>query len=295
MISKELIKKVRRIQITTTKKVTDVFAGRYHSVFKGAGMEFDEVREYMPGDEIRSIDWNVTARMGHPFVKKFVEERELTIMILLDVSMSCRFGTSSRLKSDLAAEISSVFAFSAIQNNDRVGAMLFTDKVERFIPPRKGVKHVLRVVREALENKPQGTKTDINNVLEHLNRVTKRRVITFIISDFFADDYKKMLSVTNKRHDVIAVTISDPAEHELPNVGMINFHDAETGEPKLIDTSSKKNRQNYISQSLRLAKERKEIFRSCKVDNIEIDTVTPYVQPLMRFFKLRERRLIRGR
>ncbi len=295
MISKDLIKKVRRIQITTTKKVTDVFAGRYHSVFKGVGMEFDEVREYMPGDEIRAIDWNVTARMGHPFIKKFVEERELTIMLLLDVSMSQRFGTKERLKSDLAAELCSVFAFSAIQNNDRVGAMLFTDKVERFIPPRKGVKHVLRVIREALENKPQGTKTDINKALEYLNRIIKRRVITFIISDFFSDNYKKMLSVTNKRHDVIAVTISDPVEKEIPDVGIMNFYDAETGQIKLVDTSNAENRKIYLKDAAKLAKERKEIFRSCKVDNIEIDTVAPYIQPLMRFFKLRERRLIRGR
>jgi uncharacterized protein (DUF58 family) len=295
MVSKDIIKRVRRIQITTTKKVTDVFAGRYHSVFKGLGMEFDEVREYMPGDEIRSIDWNVTARMGHPYIKKFVEERELTIMLLLDTSMSCRFGTAGRLKSDLAAELASVFAFSAIQNNDRVGAMMFTDRVEKFIPPRKGSKHVLRVVREALQNKPAGTKTDLNFVLEHLNRVSKRRTIAFIISDFFTADFKKMLSVTNKRHDVIAVTINDPAEHELPNAGIVKLHDAETGERALVDTSNSRVRKSYAEQAQSVASARKAIFRSCKVDNIEISTDTSYIEPLMRFFKLRERRLVRGR
>jgi uncharacterized protein (DUF58 family) len=293
MIPKEIIKKVRRIQITTSRKVTDVFAGQYQSVFKGAGIEFDEVREYFPGDDIRSIDWNVTARTGFPHVKKFVEERQLTIMILLDVSLSCRFGTVNSIKSDLAAELCSIIAFSAIQNDDKVGMLTFTDRVEKFIPPRKGLKHVLRVIREALYNKPAGYKTDLNNVLEHLNRVTKRRTITFIISDFFATDFKKTLAITNKRHDVIAVTITDPAELRLPDAGIAKLHDAETGEPYIVDTSDPAVRKAYEERCERLVAERKELFHSAKVDNIDIMTDRSYIEPLIQFFKMRERRFIR--
>ena len=294
MIPKDVIKRLRRIQITTSRKVTDVFAGQYQSVFKGAGMEFDEVREYTPGDEIRSIDWNVTARMGHPFIKKFVEERKLTIMVLLDVSMSCRFGTQNRAKSDLAAELCSVIAFSAIKNNDKVGMLTFTDRVEKFVPPRKGLKHVLRVVREALYNEPAGQGTDINNVLEYLHRVNKRRTITFIISDFIAPDFKKLLSITNKRHDVIAVTITDPAELELPNAGVVRMHDAETSEPYVIDTSHPTIRKYYGNHSKRFSTWRGRLFRSVNVDSINLRTDRSYMEPLTRFFKMRERRLVRG-
>ena len=295
MIPKEVISKIRRIQITTTRKVTDVFAGQYQSVFKGVGMEFDEVRQYMPGDEIRSIDWNVTARMGHPYVKKFVEERELTIMILLDVSMSCRFGTVGRVKSELAAELCSVIAFSAIQNNDKVGMLTFTDRVEKFVPPRKGVRHVLRVVREAIYNTPEGTGTDINEVLEYLNRVSTRRTITFLVSDFFAPDFKKTLSITNKRHDVIAVTITDPAEIALPKAGIVKLHDAETGAPFEVDTSDPALRKAYEQRAADLVSKRTGVFRSTGVDNIDILTNLSYVEPLIRFFKMRERRLRGGR
>ncbi len=290
MIPKEIINKIKRIQITTSRKVTDVFAGQYQSVFKGLGMEFDEVREYLPGDEIRSIDWNVTARMGHPYIKKFVEERELTIMILLDVSMSCRFGTAGRIKSELAAELCSVIAFSAIQNHDKVGMLTFTDNIEKFIPPRKGVRHVLRVIREAIYNKPEGRGTDVNKVLEYLNRVTTRRTITFVISDFFAEDFKKTLSITNKRHDVIAVSVSDPAELELPKAGIAKLHDAETGSPYVIDTSNSSIRKLYESKTRATAEARHEVFRSVGVDNIDIRTDESYVQPLIRFFRMRERR-----
>ena len=262
-------------------------------MFKGAGIEFDEVREYFPGDDIRSIDWNVTARTGFPHVKKFVEERQLTIMILLDVSLSCRFGTVNSIKSDLAAELCSIIAFSAIQNDDKVGMLTFTDRVEKFIPPRKGLKHVLRVIREALYNKPAGYKTDLNNVLEHLNRVTKRRTITFIISDFFATDFKKTLAITNKRHDVIAVTITDPAELRLPDAGIAKLHDAETGEPYIVDTSDPAVRKAYEERCERLVDERKELFHSAKVDNIDIMTDCSYIEPLIQFFKMRERRFIR--
>jgi uncharacterized protein (DUF58 family) len=293
MIPKEIIRKIRRIQITTSRKVTDVFAGQYQSVFKGLGMEFDEVREYLPGDEIRSIDWNVTARMGHPYIKKFVEERQLTIMILLDVSMSCRFGTAGRAKSELAAELCSVIAFSAIQNNDKVGMLTFTDRVEKFIPPRKGVRHVLRVIREALYNEPQGNMTDVNNALEYLNGVTTRRTITFVVSDFFAPNFKKTLTITNKRHDVIAATIIDPAELELPKAGIVKLHDAETGAPFMIDTSDPQTWNFYKDHAEKLAERRRALFRSASVDNIIIRTDQSYVEPLIRFFRMRERRLVR--
>jgi uncharacterized protein (DUF58 family) len=293
MIPKEVIAKIRRIQITTSRKVTDVFAGKYQSVFKGAGMEFDEVRQYLPGDDIRSIDWNVTARTGQPHIKKFVEERELTIMILLDVSMSCRYGALGRIKSELAAEICSVIAFSAIQNNDKVGMMTFTDRVEKFIPPRKGVRHVLRVVREGLYNKPGGTGTDIRNALEQLNRGTTRRTITFIVSDFFDSGYKKTLSVTNKRHDVIAVSITDPSEIDLPAAGMVKLHDAETGKDFVVDTSDPSARGLYRRLSGKVMKEREDIFKSVGVDNIDIRTDRSYVDPLIRFFRKREKRMAR--
>jgi uncharacterized protein (DUF58 family) len=291
MIPKEVIKKIRRIQITTSRKVTDVFAGKYQSVFKGAGMEFDEVRNYNPGDEIRSIDWNVTARMGHPFVKKFVEERELTIMILLDVSMSEKYGTSGKLKSELAAELCSVIAFSATQNNDKVGMITFTDRVERFIPPKKGLRHVLRVIREGLYNEPQGKGTDIKNVLEHLNRVSTRRTITFLISDFIDKGYGKTLAIINKRHDVIAVSISDPSETALPRSGMVRFEDAETGKVFVVDTSSGEAADHYGRSAAKFIKERSAIFRDAGVDNVDVYTNGSYVEPLIRFFRKRKKRM----
>jgi uncharacterized protein (DUF58 family) len=293
MIPKEVISKIRRIQITTSRKVTDVFAGQYLSVFKGVGMEFDEVRQYNPGDEIRSIDWNVTARTGQPFIKKFVEERELTIMILLDVSRSCRFGTMGRVKSELAAELCSVIAFSAIKNSDKVGMITFTDGIEKYIPPRKGVRHVLRVTREAIYNTPKGGGTDINSVLEYLNRVTTRQTITFIVSDFYAPDFQKTLSITGKRHDIVAVTITDPAELRLPDAGIVKLHDAETGTPYMIDTADPKTRRVYEERALRMDLERRQIFRSAGVDNINIRTDESYVEPLIRFFRMRERRMRR--
>jgi len=291
MINKETLKKIRRIQITTSRMVTDVFAGQYKSIFKGKGMEFDEVREYQPGDEIRSIDWNVTARMGHPYVKKFVEERELNIMLLLDKSGSSYFGTSTQLKSSLAAEICSVLAFSAIQNNDKIGLIVFTDRIEKFVPPRKGRKHVLRVIREALYFKPGGKGTDIAGAIRYLNRVTKRRTVAFVISDFYAPDYKIPLSIANKRHDIIAVTITDPLELELPDVGMVKLEDAETGSVFSVDTSKFHVRKSYRADSLRRFDQRKTLFRSVGVDNIDIRTNVPYFTTLLKFFKMRERRL----
>ena len=291
MIPKEILKQVRRIQITTSRMVTDVFAGQYQSVFKGSGMEFDEVREYQPGDEIRSIDWNVTARTGHPYVKKFVEERELTVMLLLDMSLSCSFGTVKQLKSRLAAEICSLLAFSAIQNNDKVGLIIFTDRIEKFVPPRKGLSHVLRVIREALYFKPKGSGTNIKAALEYLGKVTTRKTVTFIISDFYNPAFKKDLSITNKRHDTIAVTITDPLEIELPNIGIIKLDDPETGESRLIDTSRAALRKDYHKNSLQRFHERKKLFQSINVDSIDIRTDIPYSKTLIAFFKMRERRI----
>ncbi|MFH1441969.1 MAG: DUF58 domain-containing protein [Candidatus Omnitrophota bacterium] len=291
MIPKEILKNIRRIQITTSRMVTDVFAGQYQSVFKGKGIEFEEVREYLPGDEIRSIDWNVTARMNHPYVKKFVEERELTVMLLLDMSASSFFGTVNKLKMQIAAEICSILAFSAIRNNDKVGFMAFTDKVEKFVPPRKGIQHVLRVVREALYFKPHGKGTDINAVLDYLNHVTRRKTVTFIISDFYSSGFKNKLSVANKRHDIVAVTITDPKELELPDIGIVQLQDPETDREFLVDTSNTKLRAQYLDNARGKFKEREKLFHSVGMDSIDIRTDTPYSQNLIKFFKARERRI----
>jgi uncharacterized protein (DUF58 family) len=290
MIPKEVLKNVRRIQITTSRLVSDVFSGQYHSVFKGKGMEFDEVREYLPGDEIRSIDWNVTARMGHPFIKKFVEERELTVMLLLDMSASSHFGTVRQLKIKLAAEICSCLAFSAIKNNDRVGLIIFTDRVEKFVPPRKGTAHVLRVIREALYFKPQGAKTDLGAALDYLNKVVARKAVTFIISDFFAPPFKKKLTVVNKRHDIVAITVTDPREMELSDMGLVELYDPETQRPYCVDTSDKGIRLKFAQDAVRRARERNTLFRSVNVDCIDVRTDVPYAQSLFRFFRERERR-----
>jgi len=291
MIPKEVLKKIRRIHITTSRMVSDVFSGQYQSVFKGRGMEFDEVREYLPGDEIRSIDWNVTARMGHPYIKKYVEERELTVMLVLDASMSARFGTTQQLKSQIAAELCSVLAFSAISNNDRVGLIIFTDTVEKFVPPRKGVRHVLRVIREALYFEPQHKGTNIAGALEYLNRVSKRRTITFLISDFFDAGFKHRLSITNKRHDVVAVAITDPAELSLVPVGLIRFYDPEANEYFGIDTGNQRIRREYTENAQKRIEERNKLLRSVGVDMIDVHTDKDYAKELLKFFKKRERRL----
>ncbi|MBU1038473.1 MAG: DUF58 domain-containing protein [Candidatus Omnitrophica bacterium] len=291
MLPKEVIQKIRRIQVTTSRLVTDFLSGNYESVFKGRGMEFDEVREYQPGDEIRSIDWNVTARMGHPFIKKFIEERQLTVMILLDASASSYFGTSKRLKSELAAEISAVLAFAAVKHNDRVGLIIFTDRIEKFIPPRKGQQHVLRVIREALYFKPKGKGTNIEDALKYLDSVTTRRAVTFIISDFFDKDFKKPLSVANKRHDCIAITITDPREMELPKSGIVELTDAESGKFFQIDTSNAKIRRTYAEKSARKIDERARLFGAIGVDHIDIRTDKPYIDEMIKFFKMRKRRI----
>ncbi|HBH62240.1 MAG TPA: DUF58 domain-containing protein [Nitrospiraceae bacterium] len=291
MIPKEVLQTIRRIQITTSRMVTDVFAGHYHSVFKGQGMEFEEVREYQPGDDIRSIDWNVTARTGRPFIKKFVEERELTIMLLFDMSGSTYFGSVNKLKRQLAAELCSLLAMSAIKNNDKVGLIAFTDRIEKFVPPRKGLSHVLRLIREALYFEPEGKATDISGALEYLGRVTNRSTVSFIISDFHDTDYKKPLSIAGKRHDIVAISITDPREIELPDIGIINLEDPETDRDFLLDTSSEAVRKDFRMNSLKMLDERQQLFRSTNIDHIAIRTDVPYARELYKFFRMRERRI----
>jgi len=290
MIPKEILKKVRRIEITTKRMVTDVFAGEYESVFKGRGMEFDEVREYQPGDDIRSIDWNVTARTGQPHVKKFVEERELTVMFLVDASASGRFGTVNMMKNELAAEVCAVLAFSAIRNKDKVGLIIFTDTVEKFVPPKKGNVHVLRVIRELLYFKPKGAGTDIAVALEYLNRVTTRRAVTFLVSDFLAAEYEKALRIANNKHDVIAIGVSDPGETGLPSIGFLQLKDAESGRTMIVDTRDPELKRELKKRKELEFGERRRVMRSMGVDYIGISTGKPYVKELMSFFKARARR-----
>jgi len=294
MIPREILKKVKRIEIATRGLVNEVFSGEYHSVFKGRGMEFAEVREYNIGDDIRSIDWNVSARMGHPYVKVFDEERELTVMLVVDVSSSGNFGTSKQMKGEIAAELCALLAFSAIKNNDKVGLMIFSDKIEKFIPPRKGKKHVLRVIREILYFKPEDSQTNLNVALEYLSRVIRRRSIVFLISDFLTENYEKALQIANKKHDVIAIDIIDPREVELPNVGFIELEDAETGETVLVDTTSSGVRNTFFSRSQTGRSDREKFFNSIGVDNINIYTHQSYVEPITRFFRMRARRLAKA-
>ncbi|MXZ76499.1 MAG: DUF58 domain-containing protein [Gemmatimonadetes bacterium] len=293
MIPRQIIQKIRQIEIRTKHLVNDVFSGEYHSVFKGRGMEFAEVREYEPGDEIRSIDWNVTARLGRPYIKRFIEERELTVILMADVSASGHFGTVNQMKSEITAEICALLAYAAIQNNDRVGLLMFTDQIEKYIPPKKGRTHILRVIREVLYNQPGHTGTDLTQALEYLNRLLTRRSIVFILSDFLTEDYMKPLRVASKRHDVVAVTITDPRELSLPSVGLIELQDAETGEEVLVDTGDAGWRRQYAEYNEALRKARDQQFRVTGVDAIHIRTDEPYIDPLLQFFKLRERKFAR--
>ena len=290
MLPKEIISKIRRIEIRTKRLVNDVFSGEYHSIFKGRGMEFMEVREYQPGDDIRIIDWNVTARYGYPFVKKFKEERELTVIFLVDASSSGQFGTKDRLKEDIAAELCSVLAYAAIKNNDKVGMVIFTDRIEKYIPPKKGRYHVLRLIREVLHLKPEHKGTDINLALEFLGRVIKRKAIVFLVSDFLSVEFDKLLRIANKRHDVIAIRITDPRELELPDVGFLELQDAETGEQILVDTADSNVRKGFSDSASRDRSILDRTFRSMDLDNIQILTDKPYIRPLMGFFRLRAKR-----
>lgn len=290
MLPRDIIKKIRQIEISTRRAVNDVLGGQYHSVFKGRGMEFSEVREYQPGDDIRTIDWNVTARTGHPFIKKFTEERELTVMLLVDVSGSEIFGSVRQLKNELAAEVAAVLAFSAIRNNDKVGLIMFSDDIELFVPPKKGKTHVLRVIREILYFTPKGRRTDIPAALRFLEQITAHHSVTFLLSDFIADDYQKMLRVANQRHDMVAVAITDPREIEMPPIGIVELEDAETGSRILLDTSHEPTRRNFWETAVRRQRERAQMLRNCGVDLVELRTDEPYLKPLIKFFRMREAR-----
>ena len=270
--------------------VNDVLAGQYHSAFRGRGMEFEEVSHYQFGDDVRLIDWNVSARYGEPFIKKFREERELTVMLVVDVSPSGLFGSSDQFKLDYATELCAVLAFSAIRSNDKVGLILFTDDVEQYIPAKKGTKHVLRIIRELLYHQPRGRGTDIAAALNFLNRVTPRRSVCFLVSDFLATDYDAALRIARRRQDLIPIVVTDPRELELPNVGFIEVEDAETGRRSLVDTSSRSLRRQYAAKAARLALRREEMFKRIDTPVIEVRTDRSYVDPLVRFFHKRERR-----
>ena len=294
MIPKEVLKKVRQIEIRTNREVTDVLGGQYHSVFKGHGMEFEEVREYLPGDEVRSIDWNVTARFGHPYIKKFKEERELTVILIVDVSASGQFGSVRQTKNELAAELAAVLAFSAIRNNDKVGLIMFTDQIEKYVPPKKGRRHVLRVIREILAFQPKGRGTNLKAALDYLNHVQSRRAVTFVLSDFQVQDeetVRKKLRVASKRHDVVALSLRDPREEELPAVGLVELRDAETDERALVDTFDRKIREEFALKSRLRLEALRRMLRSASVDHVEIRCEKDYMLPLIKFFKMRERRI----
>ncbi|MCK9582495.1 MAG: DUF58 domain-containing protein [Endomicrobiales bacterium] len=291
MLSSDIIKKIKKIEIRSRKLANEVFAGQYSSVFKGRGMEFSEVREYMPGDDVRTIDWNVTARYGKPFVKKFTEEREMTVILLVDASASLGFGTKEKFKNEIAAEFAATLAFSAIKNNDRVGMLIFTDRVEKVIRPKKGKNHILRLIRDILFFKPQGHKTNISDALKHLNDIWKRKAVVFLLSDFQDNNFEAALKVTSRKHDLIAVKISDPRENNMADIGLIEFEDPESGLCLLSDTSAR----SVINASI-LVKETKNIalkklFSSSGVDTISVSTDKPYTAELIAFFKRREKRM----
>jgi uncharacterized protein (DUF58 family) len=291
MLPKEIIQKIRHIQITTNRLVNESLAGEYHSVFKGRGMEFDEVREYQHGDDVRTIDWNVTSRAGRAFVKRYVEERELTVMLLIDASASGIFGSARKLKSEIAAEISALLAFSAIKNHDRVGAILFTDFVEKFIPPRRGSTHVLRVVREVLFHKPEHRGTCIQKAIEHLNLVVHKRAVVFLISDLLDQGFEQSLKVANRRHDIVIIQITDQREKELPSVGILEMRDAETGEIIRMDTSLPWVRNTFQENWKRNQARLTKLFQSHRMDHIQVETGRPYDIPLVRFFEERAKRI----
>ena len=290
MIPRETLKKIRRIEIRTRRSVNDVFAGRYHSVFKGQGMEFQEVREYVPGDDIRSIDWNVTARTGAPHVKKFTEERELTVMLLVDISASNRFGSTAQLKRDLAAEVAAVLAFSAIANHDRVGLILFSDKVEKHVPPAKGATHVLRVVSEILNAQPSSPRTDLEPALRYLNQVVRRRSVAFLISDFIAPSCEHLLRVTARRHDLVSLVIGDKRESALPAVGLVDFEDAETGQRVVVDTAHAPTRRALLARQTERRQALLWQLARARSDAIELHAGERYDRELVRFFRTREKR-----
>jgi uncharacterized protein (DUF58 family) len=290
MDTRELLKKVRQIEIKTRGMVNQIFSGEYHSVFKGRGMEFSEVREYQFGDDIRTIDWNVSARFNHPFVKVFEEERELTVMLVVDFSRSGDFGSVKQTKNEIAAEICAVLAFSAIKNNDKVGLILFTDTIEKFVPPKKGRAHILRIIRELVSFEPAGTGTNIRQALEYFNHVNKKRSIAFLISDFIDDGYDRILKIISRRHDVIAVELTDPREMTLPAAGLMILRDAETGADRWVDTSDPKLRREFEQYWKGRMAARRSMFLRSKVDSIPVRVDRPYIKPIVDFFQVRARR-----
>ena len=293
MLPADILKKVRRIEIRTNRLVNESLAGEYHSVFKGRGMEFSEVREYQFGDDIRSIDWNVTSRMGHPYVKKHVEERELTVILLVDFSASGEFGTRRQFKREIEAELCAILAFSAIKNSDRVGLIAFTDRIETFLRPRKGKDHVLRVIREVLYFRPQGRATDLRMALEFMYRTITKRSVIFVVSDFLARDYEQPLRVASRKHDVIAITVTDPREESLPSVGLLDLEDPETGDRVLVDSADRRTRDTFRSWAQARRSDREALFRANAIDSLELFTDRPYEVPLIRFFHRRARRMSR--
>ena len=290
MIPQDLLKKVRRIELRTSRLVDNMLAGSYHSAFKGRGMEFEEVRQYQIGDDVRTIDWNVSARFGEPFVKLYREERELTVMLVVDVSASQHFGTQEQFKDELVAEICATLSISAIRNNDKVGLICFSDRIEAYIPPRKGSKHVLRVIRELLALEPEGRGTDLGGALEFLGKIQKKRSIVFLVSDMQDKNWQKPLQIANRRHDVVAVSTEDIAETDLPNVGLIRIENPESGLTQVIDTSNKRVRRAWtqLAEERRIAVE--QTLRRCKVDQIRIKTGEPFTNALRKFFRRREAR-----
>lgn len=288
METADLLKKVRKIEIKTRGLSSQIFSGEYHSAFKGRGMAFSEVREYTPGDDVRTIDWNVTARFNTPFVKVFEEERELSVVLLVDVSASGAFGTRTQMKQEMITELCAVVAFSASQNNDKIGVIFFSDKIEKFIPPKKGKSHVLRIIRELIEFKPENTKTDLQVALRYLTNVIKKKSIVFLISDFFSEfNYKDALKIAGKKHDLVALRITDKAEQELPDVGMLKLKDNESGKIMWADTSDKAFRKQFAVNQLKFEEELKDLFNRSGIDSTRIQTHESYVKPLMNLFKNR--------
>ena len=293
MLPRELFKKIKKIEIRTSRLVNDVFSGEYHSIFRGRGMEFSEVREYMPGDDVRTIDWNVTARYNHPYVKVFREERELTIMLVVDLSGSGGFGSLDKLRREISAELAAVLAFAAVRNNDKVGLLLFTDTIEKFIPPKKGRFHVLRLIREVLYFKPSGRRTDIAGAIDYLLRVTKKKSVIFLISDFLDGDFQKPLSLAANKHDLIAVEIYDPLERRIPPSGIVNLVDLETGRERLIDFSDRMTRRELALKAEAQRINLHDFFKKHGIDFIEISTHEDYAMPLYKFFEKRAKKIRR--
>ena len=289
-ISVELMQKIRAIQIKTSHMVTELMAGEYVSAFKGRGMEFNAVREYVPGDDVRLIDWNVTARMDQPFIKEYIEERELNVMLMVDVSSSGEFGSTGKFKNEISAEVASILAFAAIRNNDKIGLIVFSNKIEHYIPPKKGKAHVWNIIRTILNYQPEGRLTDLNIPLEYLLKIQKRKCIAFLISDFQATNYETNVKLAGQKHDLVAISISDPRERNLPKIGLINLRDSESGETLLIDTDDREMTKLLTSYEREKRGKFKKLFRSIGVDTIEIDTDGSLVEPIIRYFKIREKR-----